>query len=58
MNNVKDIFTRTGARKYATDMMESMFNETRKTLANITFINEEYKQIIAGFITYLDFRTK
>ncbi len=58
MNNVKDIFTRTGARKYATDMMESMFNETRKTLANITFINEEYKQIISGFITYLDFRTK
>ena len=58
MNNVKDIFTRTGAREYATDMMESMFNETRKTLANITFINEEYKQIIAGFITYLDFRTK
>ena len=58
MNNVKDIFTRTGARKYATDMMKSMFNETRKTLANITFINEEYKQIIAGFITYLDFRTK
>ena len=58
MNNVKDIFTRTGARKYATDMMKSMFNETRKTLANITFINEEYKQIISGFITYLDFRTK
>ena len=58
MDNVKDIFTRTGARKYATDIMESMFNETRKTLDNIKFIDEKYKQIISGFITYLDFRTK
>lgn len=58
IEKVKEIFTNTGALKYATNMMEKMFDETRQLLSRIDFLDEEFKHIIYGFITYLDFRTK
>lgn len=58
MDIVKEIFTLSGAKDYATCIMENMFDEARGRLESIDFIDDKYKKIISGFITYLDFRTK
>ena len=58
INTVKDIFYKSGAKEYAVSMMESMFEKSRDKLSKIDFIGEEYKNIINGFITYLNLRTK
>ena len=58
INAVKDIFYKSGAKEYSISMMESMFEKSRDKLSKIDFIDEKYKNILNGFITYLDLRTK
>ena len=58
INAVKDIFYKSGAKEYSISMMESMFEKSRDKLSKIDFIDEEYKNILNGFITYLNLRTK
>ncbi len=58
IEKVKDIFTNTGAKEYATDMMNKMFEDAKRELSDIDFLTTKYKQILYGFITYLDLRTK
>ena len=55
---VKDIFYKSGAKEYSISMMESMFEKSRDKLSKIDFIDEKYKNILNGFITYLNLRTK
>ena len=58
LNNIKRIFTESGAYKYSVDVMERLFKESREQLNKIDFISQEYKNILYGFIEYLDIRTK
>ena len=58
INAVKDIFYKSGAKEYSISMMESMFEKSRDKLSKIDFIDEKYKNILNGFITYLNLRTK
>ena len=58
IEKVKDIFTNTGAKEYATDMMNKMFEDAKRELSDTDFLTTKYKQILYGFITYLDLRTK
>ena len=58
IDTVKDIFYKSGAKEYAVSMMESMFEKSRDRLSKIDFLNDTYKNILNGFITYLNLRTK
>lgn len=55
---VKDIFEKSGARKNAEDMMNKMFDQSLKAINGIKFINKEYKNILKGFVIYLENRSK
>lgn len=58
LERVKQIFIESESYKYATETMALLFEKSRKILNEIDFINEDYKKILLGFITYLDIRTK
>ena len=55
---VKKIFIDSGAYNYSVNNMKDLFEKSRLELKKIDFIDEEYKNILLGFIYYLDFRTK
>ena len=57
VNKVKDIFNESGAKKYAEDMMNTLFKKSIEELSSIN-LNEEYKSILFGFIVYLQNRSK
>lgn len=58
LSKIKKIFEETGAYKYSVSVMEELFTNSREQLNKIDFIDEEYKNILNGFIEYLDLRTK
>lgn len=55
---VKEIFKNSKALEYATNVMDKMFEDSKKYLLELDFIGDEYKRILYGFITYLNLRTK
>lgn len=55
---VRDIFDKSGAKDYATNMMNNLFDEGLKELDNIKWINEEDKKILYGLVEFLRKRNK
>ena len=55
---VQRIFEESGAREYATNMMNKLFADSKEKLRNIKEIDGNYKNILNGFITYLEIRNK
>lgn len=56
LHEIQNIFETSGALEYATNTMNKMFEESYNKIKNIDFINDNYKSIIRGLITYLKFR--
>lgn len=55
---IKKIFEESGAYKYSIETMEKIFDKSKELLNKIDFISQEYKNILSGFIEYLNLRTK
>jgi 4-hydroxy-3-methylbut-2-enyl diphosphate reductase len=58
IESVKDIFEKTGAEKNALRVMAEYFEKCRAVLADITFKNEEDRDILIGFILFLELRSR
>jgi len=58
IQKVKEIFDKSGAKKYAENKMEELFKTSEKQINELNFINENNKSILKGFIIYLKNRTK
>lgn len=54
---VQNIFTNSGAKKYATTVMEELFSKSIEELRLLS-IDEDIKNILEGFIIYLERREK
>ena len=54
---VKQIFMESGALNYANEIMNNLFDESIELIKNID-LQQEYKEIILGFIYYLKIRQK
>ena len=57
INTVKQIFIDSHALEYANSVMNRLFNESIEEIEKLE-INENYKNIMLGFINYLKIRTK
>ncbi|MDO5448830.1 MAG: polyprenyl synthetase family protein [Clostridia bacterium] len=55
---VQDIFNRTGAYQFAHDKMEFHYSRAKERLSKIDFLDDEGKELILGFIEYLEQRKK
>ena len=58
IDKVKDIFDKSGAKKYAEDIMNKLFSDSLDQLHKEKWISEKYQRIISGFIIYLANRIK
>lgn len=58
IKKVKDIFDISGAKNHANSLMNSLYDESLKILDDITWISEEKKDILKGFVDYLRIRDK
>lgn len=58
IKKVKDMFIKSGALDYANDVLKNMFKNAKSKLNDIDFIDEKYKNILYGFIIYLELREK
>ena len=58
IKKVKEIFEKSGAKKYAENKMIELFKISEKQTDELDFINENNKSILKGFITYLKNRNK
>ena len=57
INKVKEIFEKSGSKKYAEKMMNKLFKESIDKLSSLD-IDDEWKNILLGFIVYLQNRSK
>ena len=55
-NKVREIFEVSGAKKYAYTKMNELFEESKKLVMKNRNIPTYYKEILLGFITYLEIR--
>lgn len=53
---VRDIFEKSGAKKYAIDKMNELFDESKKLVSKNRNIPTYYKEILLGFIIFLQIR--
>ncbi|MDR0494237.1 MAG: 4-hydroxy-3-methylbut-2-enyl diphosphate reductase [Treponema sp.] len=58
VETVKDIFEKTGAEKNAQRVMKEYFEKCRALLTGISFKNEEDRDILLGFILFLELRSR
>lgn len=58
INKVREIFEKSGARKYAENKMTELFNTSEYKIENLNFMDNDSKSILRGFMTYLKNRTK
>lgn len=58
IEKVREIFNESGAYNYAYSYMNNLYNEGLSLLDNISWISEEYKNILKGFVMYLKERNK
>lgn len=58
IEKVKDIFDASGAKNYANHLMNELYDEATNILKNISWIENEKKEILEGFIEYLRTRKK
>lgn len=57
LNKVKDLLNESGALEYANNKMNELFFISKHNISNLN-IKEEVKNILLGFITYLEIREK
>ncbi|MBR3362627.1 MAG: polyprenyl synthetase family protein [Bacilli bacterium] len=55
---VKEIFEKSKAKNYAENLMNKLFESSLNKLNNINFIKKEFKEILIGFIIYLENRMR
>ena len=55
---VQEIFEKSGALKYAEDMVEKLYNDALVILDDIDWISEDKKETLRGFVEYLRRRRK
>lgn len=58
INEVKNIFDKSGSRNYAEKIMIDLFESSLKAIEKISWLNEKSKHVLLGFIIYLQNRTK
>lgn len=58
INKVRDIFKESGSYDYAFDMMNNLYNESLTILENISWISQENKNLLQGFVEYLRKRNR
>lgn len=58
LEKVQDIFVKSGALKYANDLIEKLYDEALAVLDKIDWINNNKKEILRGFVEYLRDRKK
>ena len=58
VEKVRDIFKKSGSYDYALDTMNNLYDESLNILDNISWIKEDKKDIIRGFVEYLRNRNK
>ena len=58
MDKVKDIFEKSGAKKYAEDTMDKLFKKSFEDILNLEFLNIDKKKILLGFAEFLKVRSK
>jgi len=58
VKRVQEIFNETGAYKFAHDKMEFHYARAKENLSKIDFLDDEGKELILGFIEYLEQRKK
>lgn len=55
---VKSIFDDSGAKGYALETMQELFNNCVNKIDNLSWLGNEIKAVLEGFIVYLQIRTK
>lgn len=58
INKVKEIFEKSGAKKYAENKMIELFKISEEQIDELEFIDSKNKSILKGFIIYLKNRNK
>ena len=58
IDRVKAIFEKSGAKKYAEEKVNKIFNQSLKDIDSMDFIDKDSKKILKGFIVYLENRSK
>lgn len=58
LKKVKEIFEICGAKEYAKKMMNNMYDESLNILNNISWIKEDKKDLLRGFVEFLKTRNK
>lgn len=58
INKVKEIFEVSGAKKYAEDIMDNLFKTSLLKIKKDKYLNDEHKNLLIGFIIYLENRSK
>ncbi len=53
LNQVRNIFEESGAKKYAIDLKNKLYEESIDILNNIDFIEKDKKEILYGLVEYL-----
>lgn len=56
VKHVKEIFSESGAREYATMTMNKLFTKTREGILKNHNIPSNYKEILLGLVTFLEIR--
>lgn len=55
---IKEILDKSGAKKYAVDTMDKLFQESFNDILKLDFLDSHYKKILLGFAEYLRVREK
>lgn len=58
MEKVKELFEKSGSKKYATDYMNKLFKESQNAILNLDFLDIQNKKLLLGFATFLQVRSK
>ena len=58
IEKVKEIFEKSGAKKYAENKMIELFKNSENQISKLDFISDKNKSILKGFIIYLKNRNK
>lgn len=57
IENVRRIFDLSGAKDFATNMMQELFDKAKKDIKDLD-IDNKFKEILLGFVLYLELREK
>jgi len=58
ISKVKEIFRISGAKAYSENLMNSLYDESLEIINDISWITEDKKELLRGFVDYLRIRKK